>query len=301
MAIEDFAGVHRRASCRGKKDNRAVRLNSFAKGKQMPDTAQQKNSKIDKNDPNRTTTISMEITEKLVRRIIKEEYPPGTRLPPERELASEFGITRLIVREALKRIEGMGLITIRHGSGAYVEDINVRGGIELIDLLLIREDSSLDPDILRAIFEFHEFTVVNAVKFASQRITPEELEHLKSLVERRSKLKDNEREQVNLTLEISRTIADASHNVYIHLLLNSVLRLAEGFRKLFELPAYVDLGIQSYYERIIEAFEQRDSEMAMVLTTRIFDIYEKNVFDNLEGITRDGFIEKAREAKRKRE
>ena len=51
------------------------------------------------------TTLSREITRKLTRRIVDQVYPPGTKLPTERDLAVEFDVTRHVVREALKRID----------------------------------------------------------------------------------------------------------------------------------------------------------------------------------------------------
>lgn len=49
-------------------------------------------------------------------------YPPGARLPAERDLAEEFGVSRPTVREAMLALQIRGLVEPRHGSGAYVVD-----------------------------------------------------------------------------------------------------------------------------------------------------------------------------------
>ncbi len=54
--------------------------------------------------------------------IARGEYPPGTRLPPERDLAAQLQVSRTSVREALIALELGGLIDIRMGSGIYVLD-----------------------------------------------------------------------------------------------------------------------------------------------------------------------------------
>ncbi len=59
------------------------------------------------------TTISKAITSKLIARIIDGVYPPGGKLPTEREIAEEFNVTRNVVREVLKRLEALGLVTRR--------------------------------------------------------------------------------------------------------------------------------------------------------------------------------------------
>src|SRR4030042_596444 len=198
--------------------------------------AQARNNDVRMGRSDSSKTVSKEVTDKLLRRIINGDYSPGQKLPTERELAEEFGINRIMVREALKRIEMLGLLTIVHGSGSYVEDINIRGGIELTDLLLMSDDSTWNLKILHDIFEFHEFTVANAVRFAALRISDKELENIESLVAKRGQLLEDEEGLVEVTLELSRAIVEASHNVYIHLLFNSAIRLAGGFRELFGLP-----------------------------------------------------------------
>jgi DNA-binding GntR family transcriptional regulator len=85
---------------------------------------------------------------------------------------------------------------------------------------------------------------------------------------------------IAVTLEISRALVEAADNVHIHLLFNSVIRLAEGFRSLFELPARVDLRVQDYFERLVETFEARDSEMAKLLTRRVFESLMSAAFVN---------------------
>lgn len=61
-----------------------------------------------------------QIAEQLAKLIQRGEFPPGTRLPPERDLATQFGVARASVREALIALELQGLVEIRIGSGIYV-------------------------------------------------------------------------------------------------------------------------------------------------------------------------------------
>ena len=55
--------------------------------------------------------------------ILDGRFPAGTKLPPERELAAEFGVNRTSVREAIKVLEGLGLIAVRQGDGATVRPL----------------------------------------------------------------------------------------------------------------------------------------------------------------------------------
>src|SRR5207244_11787249 len=58
-------------------------------------------------------------------------FRAGTKLPPERELAAEFRVNRTSVREAIKVLEGLGLVTVRQGDGATVRPL-VEGSLEVL-------------------------------------------------------------------------------------------------------------------------------------------------------------------------
>lgn len=68
--------------------------------------------------------------------IVTGELAPGERLPPERELAARFGISRLTLRAALATLAAAGLVSVRHGSGYTVRDVRASGGTDLLPQLL---------------------------------------------------------------------------------------------------------------------------------------------------------------------
>ena len=223
-----------------------------------------------------SNTRSKEITHRLLRRIIDGVYPAGSLLPTERQLAEEFGVARTIIREALKRIETAYLITIRQGSGALVENFKTAGGIELADFLMVRNDGSMDNQFLKDVGQFHESIHIWLVKLAAQRITPDEIEALKKLVKERTTISNDDEKLSGITLKITRSIVNASHNKYVRLLFNTLARTTRASRIVFEMPFYFDPEAQTFFERLIEAFENRDSEMAALLATRMFESNREN-------------------------
>jgi GntR family transcriptional repressor for pyruvate dehydrogenase complex len=64
--------------------------------------------------------VSDEVAEQIRRLIVSQQLAEGARLPPERDLASRFGVSRPMVSQALRMLSLMGLVEIRRGSGAYV-------------------------------------------------------------------------------------------------------------------------------------------------------------------------------------
>ena len=68
-----------------------------------------------------------QIADQISALIAAGEFPPGSRLPPERDLAQQLGVSRPSVREALIALEINGLIDVRGGSGIYVNAGAVNG------------------------------------------------------------------------------------------------------------------------------------------------------------------------------
>jgi GntR family transcriptional repressor for pyruvate dehydrogenase complex len=66
------------------------------------------------------TGIADQIIAELRQKILGGSFPSGTRLPTERELAEEYGVSGTTVREAIRALAAMGFVEVRHGSGSYV-------------------------------------------------------------------------------------------------------------------------------------------------------------------------------------
>jgi DNA-binding FadR family transcriptional regulator len=221
-------------------------------------------------------TVSKLITNRLLGRIIEGFYPAGGKLPTEREIAEEFKVTRNVVREALKRLEALGLVTIRQGSGIYVEDLRLSGGVELLELLIRKSDGSINLDMLRDIIEFYEDVITSVVKLAALRITDDELARFKALVGAVPQSMDDHKKLAQTYQEIVALFVGATHNTFYQLLYNTMVRiriLSVGFT-----AALLSLtpSLKTYFERLEEAFRRNDSEMAGLLTTRIFESFEEN-------------------------
>ena len=76
------------------------------------------------------------VYEELKRQIVVGEIAPGTRMM-EVELADEMGVSRTPVREAIRKLEKEGLVSIDPRRGAYASDISIK---EMVDVLEVRQD-----------------------------------------------------------------------------------------------------------------------------------------------------------------
>jgi len=106
--------------------------------------------------PIETRRIYRQIADQVAGLISRGEFPPGSRLPTERELAQLLGVSRPSVREGLIALEVEGLVDVRVGSGIYVR--RVRGGTPAADVLgdspspfeLLRARRSIESDVAEA-------------------------------------------------------------------------------------------------------------------------------------------------------
>src|SRR5947208_15442697 len=80
--------------------------------------------------------VSESVFAQLLEALLAGRYAPGEKLPTQRALAADLGVTMSSLREALKRLEQMGLIDVRHGDAMRVRDWREYGGLDVIPPLL---------------------------------------------------------------------------------------------------------------------------------------------------------------------
>src|ERR1700733_2132974 len=95
------------------------------------------------------------VADRLRGEILGGRLPAGAKIPSERELSLALGVNRLTLRAALARLEALGLITTRHGSGTVVASWRERAGLETLGTL-VRGLKLADPawhDLVRSPLE----------------------------------------------------------------------------------------------------------------------------------------------------
>ncbi len=102
--------------------------------------------------------------ESLQAAILEGTHPAGERLPPERELATTFGVGRATVRSALGRLATRGLLEVRQGSGYAVRDFRRAGGMELLPQLAKLSDDRGELTIARELLRVRRHLAVALVE-----------------------------------------------------------------------------------------------------------------------------------------
>jgi DNA-binding FadR family transcriptional regulator len=113
------------------------------------------------------------VAEKLRREILLGRYQPGTRLPPERELALKLGTNRNTLREALRTLESEKLVRARQGDGTLVLDWRAEGELTLLPHFLA-EETPVDErfDAVHTLFRLRNVLFDHAIQAACGDVQP---------------------------------------------------------------------------------------------------------------------------------
>ncbi len=123
------------------------------------------------------------VAEQLRDAILDGRFPAGGKLPPERELAGEFRVNRTSVREAIKVLEGLGLVTVRQGDGVTVRPL-VEASLGLLGPMIVH-GGRVDADLMAELGEVMQPLLLALARLAIERRRPEhtaELRRLRDLI-----------------------------------------------------------------------------------------------------------------------
>lgn len=225
--------------------------------------------------------------------ILRGIYAAGSDLPGERELSTRLGVSRLTLRAALARLEAEGLVKPVHGSGNRVLDFRDTGGVELLGHLLaiatsgeeIAGRKDMGVTLLANLLELRRFAAVEAVGFAAERATPEQIAELRAHVEHQALLLKDPDAYVRADLHYARLLTRATGNFALSLLANTILRVLEQQQGI-ALTFFLDPpGTITVYRRMVDLIESRDAHAARAFTRRLIGAFDRGLLQRLALLT----------------
>jgi GntR family transcriptional regulator, transcriptional repressor for pyruvate dehydrogenase complex len=127
----------------------------------------------------RRVRLREQVADMLLDMISSGEYGVGDRLPPERVLVEQLGVSRTVVREALNLLETRGLIRVEHGRGAIVSADSVDALHNDLGFLL-----RMQPSALWELMEMRKALEVEVAGLAAERATPEDTTIMRAVLDR---------------------------------------------------------------------------------------------------------------------
>lgn len=202
-----------------------------------------------------------EIAEVLKKAILSGDYRVGDKLPSELELAERFGVSRLVVREAIRCLELNGLIEVRQGAtgGAFVRELDskiIRQNLS--DLLFLRKIT------VSQLYEVRMYVEPEVARLAAFRRTEDDLrllEHLAYLSERGEPGID----YIKYNVDFHRALGKASQNPFYAVIINSIMDFTKNFILTLK-PVKEVIHERTIHREIYEAILKQDGNRAKAKT-----------------------------------
>ncbi|NQT56545.1 MAG: FadR family transcriptional regulator [Desulfobacteraceae bacterium] len=210
--------------------------------------------------------VSDNIIAQIRDNILSGKFKPGDKLAAEKELISQFGVSKATMREALRVLEVMGLIEIRKGiaGGAYVAEVNMKTTIHsIINFLHFQPVSIKEITMLRYLIE------PAGAQIAASKITDKDIHNLRGIIGDAISPADTE-----LSKEISfhRYLARMGGNTLLILIIDFIDNILRAVKSELNLGLEFYQNVRKAHEITLECLIQNDSAAAGIAMTN--DILE---------------------------
>jgi DNA-binding FadR family transcriptional regulator len=228
--------------------------------------------------PIRQPRVSEGVFQQLKEAILSNEFKAGDKLPPERELAEQFQVSRVAIREAIRTLENAGFVTIRQGAagGAFVTDLTFEQlASACLDLFLANKISIHQLHQVRILIEpeVARLATLNADEDSRRRLLAAfEGEHPPgaSLIE-----------DIVSATKVHFVLAEMSGNPFFEAIVNSLIKLNASLLEEIKPEPPNSIHPPGFHRPIVEAVLAGDAEAAAsAMKTHAETFYESLV--NLE-------------------
>ena len=205
----------------------------------------------------------MLIVEQIKHLLTSGEIQVGEKLPPERELAEQFGVARPTVREALSALEVLGIIDVQVGSGAYIVNLPQQTPSQLIQQI---EEEAHPLDL----FEVRKAVEGLAAAKAAEQASEEDIARIQEIVTHMEHDVQHNEFSLEQDRQFHLSIARASQNLHLVAIMKYII--AEMKKPLWQKYIIKNIDIEGHkamyvrnHRMILEAIEAKNPEHAQAL------------------------------------
>lgn len=191
-------------------------------------------------------SLAKDVMQKLIAYINQGMFPAGSKLPSNDELARMFGVGRSSVREALKELQTLGIVTLKHGEGTYVCNF-----------------SSIEEGPMKFVAEVRRMIEVHSAEEAVKKATQEDLNTLKEWYHLMEKHFDDDPLFIYYDRQFHYKIAEISRNPMITSILKSIEILFAQLQYSVILLEGQKARALDEHRQILEAFMLRDRDQTI--------------------------------------
>lgn len=238
----------------------------------------------------KSNRISQNIVEQIRSAILDGDIKIGDQLPPEKDFAKHFGVSKSSLREAYRVLEAYGLLEIRQGmaGGAFVKEVDVKTVKDSLSNYFFFQNPGL-----KDYTQIRNFIEPQVVRICAEKATPEDIEYLENNI----RLMEEEGEDFisDLDTAFHKKLVDITGNIIISLVVESVQTALINIKRIVHTDENFLHMVCKGHEEIVTAIRKRDPEMAsQAMLEHIYDV-EKGMLETKGGnmiITEKGLLKK---------
>lgn len=167
------------------------------------------------------SSLSEQIAATIIADILDQHLVPGSLLLSEPSMASQFGVSRPVIREAIRILATQGVVRTKHGRGVIVQEPNNRSLVELITLCAWRRQVPA-----RELWQARLILEVPLAGIAAEMRDEADLTRMRSALDRmRERFEEGSADNVDANVEFHRAMATAAHNEFIGMLMEPVTQV----------------------------------------------------------------------------
>jgi DNA-binding FadR family transcriptional regulator len=221
--------------------------------------------------PVRRQSVAASVFDQLAAQILDGTLMVGVALPAERTLTSELGVNRQALREALQRLDQLGLVEIRHGGVTRVRDYRHHAGLDLLPrLFTATAGQGVDATLVRSVMEMRSAVGADAAALCAERMNNAGLGRLESQVEDLAAIDPGDVAQLALIdTRFWDTIVDGSANICYQLSLNSLRRAYQPLEAVVDRLLVDERADLAGHRAVVAAIATGDAQRARKAATRL--------------------------------
>jgi len=228
-------------------------------------------------------TLSQQVEEKIEEVIRQKKIVPGEKLPTENELCAMFGISRTALREALRMLSARGLISIRKGSGIYVNQYSTADVLKPMQLYY---EMNFNRDSVRHFVDVRKMLEPEIARRAAQNRTEQDAVELQMILKKLEKCtEDDFGREGDLDRDFHLKIAESCKNPVILLIIQPIYDFMPKIKALiYANITHVKSTAQEHHQRILEMILAQDNQGAFEAMREHMQLAEEHANAMLESI-----------------
>jgi GntR family transcriptional regulator, transcriptional repressor for pyruvate dehydrogenase complex len=199
------------------------------------------------------------VVQSIEGQILSERLAVGTKLPPEREFANRLGVSRTVVREAVRVLAANGLLETRHGVGTTVRAVSREDVVKPLNLFLRTWGQDVS---LAHLHQVRSLLEIENAGLAAEQASEEDILDLRRIVKEMEAAKDDPPRFALKDSEFHRRLAQTTHNPLLTLLLDSIHDLMVEVREFVARQSGLVERVMPAHIEILECVVVRDARRA---------------------------------------